>query len=220
MHHQTSAYHPSSNGLVERGVRSLKDVLRKVKGPITKDLLDQITFALNNHPSPYQGTPNMRFLGRAPRSNLPNSMKRHVDREDLVKNRLRKQQLLAERKGRQSRDEFKKGDRVVVRDPTNRRWCLEGTVVDERKGDDGTPTSFIIKFDNGKSTIRHKSHMRFAIEKNAGESKVHTKVSWAESVEFSDGETVSLESEEKTRPMTRARLKRKQDFRTRWEPHK
>ena len=117
LHHQTSAYHPASNGLVERGVRSLKDILKKVQGPITKSLIDEITFSLNNHPSAYEGTPNQRFLGRSPRSNLPNSMKKFVDREDLVRNRLMKQQRLAERYGRQSSDQFALQDRVVVRDP-------------------------------------------------------------------------------------------------------
>ena len=39
MHHFTSAYHPSNNGLVERDARSLKVIHKKVKGPLTKQLL-------------------------------------------------------------------------------------------------------------------------------------------------------------------------------------
>ena len=84
---------------MERGVRSLKDVLKKVNGPINKELLDTITFRLNNHISPGQGSASMRFLGRAPRLKLPNSLIKAVDRDNLVKNRMQKQIKLAERKG-------------------------------------------------------------------------------------------------------------------------
>ena len=97
--------------MVERGVRSLKDVLKKVSGPINKELLDTITFKLNNHVSPGQDSASMRFLGRAPRSKLPNSQIKTVDRDDLGKNRMQKQIKLAERKGRESRDHFKEGEK-------------------------------------------------------------------------------------------------------------
>ena len=115
LHHFTSSYRSSSAGLVERGVRSLKDVLKKVSGPITKELLDTITFKLNQHISSGQGSASMRFLGRAPRSDLPNSQKRSVDRDDLVKSCMEKQIKLAEKKGRQSRDVFKNGNKVLLR---------------------------------------------------------------------------------------------------------
>ena len=56
IHHQTSAYWSSSAGLVERGVRSLKDVLKKVNGPINKELLDTIKL-LNPEPIPQSNQP-------------------------------------------------------------------------------------------------------------------------------------------------------------------
>ena len=37
MHHITSAYHSSAAGLVEKGIRSLKDILKKVNGPVKKE---------------------------------------------------------------------------------------------------------------------------------------------------------------------------------------
>ena len=101
-------------------------------------------------------------------------MKKFVDREDLVRNRLAKQQRLAERYGRQSRDQFALIDRVVVHDPGTRRWAMEGTVIEERKAEDGTAVSFVIKFDNGRTTIRHKSHMLFTIKKNEESEKVRS----------------------------------------------
>ena len=98
---------------MEQGVHSLKDILKKVNGPINKELLDTIIFRLNNHISPGQGSASMRFLGRAPRSKLPNSQFKNVNRDDLVKTRMQKQIKLAERKGRQSKDQFKEGDKIV-----------------------------------------------------------------------------------------------------------
>ena len=106
----------------------------------------------------------MRFLGRAPRSNLPNSQKRSVDRDDLVKTRMEKQIKLAEKKGRQSRDEFKNGDKVLLRCPKTKCWVQEGLVVQERNSDNGFPVSFVIELDTGHRTIRHKSHMRHCVK--------------------------------------------------------
>ena len=77
----------------------------------------------------------MRFLGRAPQSKLPNSLIKTLDRADLVKTRMQKQIKLAERKGRQSRDQFKEGDKVLLRDPKTKSWVTEGLIVGERKSD-------------------------------------------------------------------------------------
>ena len=51
LHHFTSSYRSQSAGVVERGVCSLKDVLKKISGPITKELLDTVTFKINQHVS-------------------------------------------------------------------------------------------------------------------------------------------------------------------------
>ena len=90
-----------------------------------------------------------------------------------------------------------------------------GTVIEERKAEDGTAVSFVIKFNNGRTTIRHKSHMRFAIKKNEESEKVRS-LSWSETVNFSDGETGSLDRERKVRPVTYSKLKREKEFKTRW----
>ena len=57
LHHFTSSYRCQSAGLVERGVRSLKDVLKKISGPITMELFDTVTFKLNQHVSPGKALP-------------------------------------------------------------------------------------------------------------------------------------------------------------------
>ena len=88
LHDYMSSHHPSSNGLIEHRVRSLKDVLKKVQGPMTKAMINDLTFKLSNHMSYAKGSPPMLFLGRSFQSRLPNSMKRSVNRNDLVKQRM------------------------------------------------------------------------------------------------------------------------------------
>ena len=65
--HDTSSFRPSSNGAIERGVRSLKDVLGNIEGHITKELIEELAFAINNHVTIGQGTASMRVLGRSQR---------------------------------------------------------------------------------------------------------------------------------------------------------
>ena len=82
-----------------------------------------------------------------------------MDRDDLVKSRMEKQIKLAEKKGRQSRDVFKKGDKVLLRCPKTKRWVQEGLVVQERNNDNDVAVSFVVELDSGHKTVRHKSHM-------------------------------------------------------------
>ena len=91
-HYVTPAHHPSSNGLVERGVRSLKDVYGKQSKPMTKGMLKRICFEVNNHPQrDGSGTANEKFLRRGPRTMLPNSIKRELRHRDLVQRRQDRQ---------------------------------------------------------------------------------------------------------------------------------
>ena len=45
-----------------------------------------------------------------------------VNRDDRVKIRMQKQIKIAEKKGRQSKDELREGNSIVVRDPITKRW--------------------------------------------------------------------------------------------------
>ena len=158
----------------------------------------------------------MRFLGRAPRSDLPNSQKRSVDRDDLVKSRMEKQIKLAEKKGRQSRNVFKNGDKVLLRCPKTKRWVQEGLVVQEKNSDNGVPVSFVVELDSGHRTIRHKSHMRHSIK---SEEKISEKqVRFGPRVEYSDGSHTQAESthDKPDRPMTRLRAALREKHRTVW----
>ena len=57
-HHYSSAYRPSSNGLAECGVRSIKEVLDKVK-VLTEKKLKEIIFEINCHSQGEEGSKNV-----------------------------------------------------------------------------------------------------------------------------------------------------------------
>ena len=141
-------------------------------------------------------------------------MKRKVDRDDVVKNRMIKQQKIADKLGRQSRDEFKCGDKVVVQDPATRRWTQEGEIGEERISDDGKPVSFLVKFNTNKTGLRHKCHIRHAVKKKEVE-RVQT-LKFSDKITFSDGCMGSPSDKKPVRPSTRLKLKRDSKFKTRW----
>ena len=95
------------------------------------------------------GTAAERFFGRAPRSLLPNSLKRFVDHHKLITNRRDKQTEIALKKGRSCPNSFEIGDRCVVQDVLSKRWNIQGTIREKRASEDGSYRSFIVEKDDG-----------------------------------------------------------------------
>ena len=136
-HNNSSAYNPSSNGLAERGVRQLKDVLKKVRKP-SGEKLRELIFDINNHIQPDCGSASERFFRRGPRTVLPNSINREIEHRSLIRARHQKQEKIAKDKGRTSKDSFKEGDNVVLQNPKTKRWTEYGKVSLKRTADDGS----------------------------------------------------------------------------------
>ena len=114
-HRVTSTYRPSSNGLAERGVWSIKGVLAKTHS-LTKKKLQKMCFDINNHTAQdWSGTPNSRFLRRAPHTALPNSMEKDIKHQDLLRIRNGKQKKPALQKGSTSKEIYVVGDVVWVK---------------------------------------------------------------------------------------------------------
>ena len=87
-HTPSSPYSPSSNGLSERGVRQIKDVLQR-NGSMSDEKLRESVFLINNHVQEHAGSAAERFYRRRPRSVLPNSIRREVHYRDLIRDRHR-----------------------------------------------------------------------------------------------------------------------------------
>ena len=161
-HIKTSPYNSKSNGGCERAVRSIKENLRKegVK-KMTQDILDKLTFNINNHPQAGDvGTAAERFFGRAPKSLLPNSLKRFVDHHKLIINRRDKQTQIALKKGRSTPNDYEVGDRCVVQDVISKRWNILGTIKEKRASEDGTFRSFIVEKDDGTEILRNSKFLK------------------------------------------------------------
>ena len=158
-HVNSSAYNATSNGLAERGVRQIKDVLKKVKKP-SKEKLRELVFDINNHVQDNCGSASERFFKRGPRTILPNSINRQIEHQDLIKARHQKQERIAKQKGRKSKDSFRVGDRVVLQNPLSKRWTDLGEVTLQRTADDGTHQSFEITLDSGPVRLRNKRFMK------------------------------------------------------------
>ena len=74
-HIYTYLSHSKSNSGVDQAIRSVKHYLtRDSIKKVTQELVDRITFSINNHAQDNSRTPTKRFFGRAPRTYIPNSV--------------------------------------------------------------------------------------------------------------------------------------------------
>ena len=131
-------YNSKYNGGCERGIRSLKDCLKRDKiKKVTQQVLDELTYNIYSHPQDESvGSAAERFFGRSPRSCLPNSLNRFVDHCKLIESRKAKQIELAEKKGRSVPNNFLPGDRIVIQDNFTKRWDLHGMISEARISED------------------------------------------------------------------------------------
>ena len=66
----------------------------------------------------------------------------------------------AKKKGRSSSDTFEVGDEIRIQDSSTKKWNKIGTIKEKREADDNQEVSFVIELQNGRETIRHRSHIR------------------------------------------------------------
>ena len=75
----SSAYHLQSQGLIERSVRTLKEILEKKKNKnMSQTPLNEHLYAINCLEDGERGSPMSRFMGRATRTMIPNSLRRAI----------------------------------------------------------------------------------------------------------------------------------------------
>ena len=76
-----SEYHPQSQGLVERSIRTLKDILNKNKN-LSQLQLNAHMYAINCNEDGEKGSAMSRFMGRATRTAIQNSWQRTIEAAD------------------------------------------------------------------------------------------------------------------------------------------
>ena len=90
-HTHTSLYNSEANDGCERAIRSVKHCLtRDGVRKMTQEVLDIITFGINNQAQDDAGSAAERFFGRAPRTFLPSSLERYVVHQQLIERRKQK----------------------------------------------------------------------------------------------------------------------------------
>ena len=160
-HKPSSAYHPQSNSLAERGVQSAKNCLGKSSTRLTRQHLDEITFAINDTASSEgTGSANDRFFGRSIRSKLPNSISPEIKSSELISRRIQKHDDRIKNKNKTNKILYEIGQRVRLQNVSTRDWDLKGTIDLLRTTDDGRVVSYDVLTDKGHMTTRHRRYLR------------------------------------------------------------
>ena len=151
-HIKSAPYHPSTNGLAERAIQTLKESLKKSKTGSLETRISRFLFKYSTTPHTTPGiSPAELLMGRQLRSHL-SLLHPDFTIQDRVLNKQQSQK--DHHDSHANRRHFTIGDTVFVRDfPTGNKW-LPGTVT-QSKG----PLSFLIKLADGRVFRRHIDHI-------------------------------------------------------------
>ena len=154
----SSAYNSQSMGLVERSVRTIKEILKK-NGHLSQLMLDEQVFAINAKEDGITGSNNSRFYGRGVRSGLPNSLDRFIDwKQEIEKRGELKERRYLKKERTVGKLTYEIGESVRLQDIKMKRWDMYGVVTGIPTADDGKILSYDIDID-GTTTTRHRNYM-------------------------------------------------------------
>lgn len=127
-HVTTSSYHPASNGLAERAVKTFKEGMKKLSKGSLETRLSRFLFKYRLTPQSTTGvSPAELMFGRPIRSQL-DLMQPSIQSNVLLR---QEQQKLGHDQRAKERD-FKPGDPVYVRNMAQGATWLRGTIVEVR----------------------------------------------------------------------------------------
>ena len=176
----SAPYHPSSSGLAERAVQTVKKGLRQMQGSESiQDKLSKFLFKYRNTPHITTGIPPCELL-------MNHKIRLRLDLlhpDTMVSKRVdhKKSQMATNPHAMRPTREFKIGDTVFAEDftPSSQRW-IEGTISDITG-----PLSYKIKLTDGTIISRHV----YSVKKRHGTMAVDT-----ETAEF-EGPTIESETQ-------------------------
>ncbi len=151
-HIQTAPKHPSSNGLAERAVQTVKHGIRKIRGGDLEARLQKFLLQYRVTPQASTGkSPSELLYKRQLRTKLD------MIRPNLAKKVKRQQKQMKDQADRGTRPRtLKTGDNVLVKNfgagPTWLRGHVQGVI---------SSSLFEIQLDDGRSVRRHIDHMRY-----------------------------------------------------------
>ena len=156
IHHITSApYHPSSNGLAERAVQTVKQGLKKLREGSVKDRVARFLFAYRNTPQSTTGnSPAELLFGRKLNTRFDQL------KPDVFTTVQRNQQRQKfNHDNHSSQRSIKKGDLVYTRNYSAGQMWLPGKIVKQTG-----PVSFLVKLEEGRVWRRHINQIRKRFE--------------------------------------------------------
>merc|ERR1712055_925725 len=157
----SSAYHPQSNSMAERGVQAVKSGLRKSCSRLTTLHLNELVFAINTAASSDgTGSAADRFFGRSIRGRLPNSVDPGIKSEELIQKRIQTHDGRIKEKNKKNKILYRVGQRVRLQNVGTKDWDLKGTVERLRYTDDGRVVSYYIMTDTNNMTTRHRKYLK------------------------------------------------------------
>ena len=157
----SSLYHSSSNGLAEKAVQDVKNVIKRQTDRYNLDIL--VAEHNNIARTGMDKSPADLFFNRVVRSSVPGSGRRILDFTRAQEKRLDEQRNIQKElgRGRLSLDVFREGDRVRLQDVKTKKWNTKGTVVSEFYHDSAqTPSSYFVDSDEGGTFLRNGKFIR------------------------------------------------------------
>ena len=150
-HIKVAPYHPASNGLAERAVRSFKEGYEKMEHGSVRTKLSRFLLSYRTTPHSTTGIPPAELL-------MKRKLRTQLDRlvtsvADRVRNK-QSQQKVAHDYHAQER-EIQEGQAVYAKDFRYKKTWIPGTVV-EKTG----PVSVRVQLDDGTVIRRHQDHVR------------------------------------------------------------
>ena len=155
----SSCYNSESQGLIERKVQVLKNLLKKSGSSLSQLQLDELIFEVNaREEQGNKGSALTRFMGRGLRTKLPNSVDRSVNFKDLIKKRKDEREKRVKKGGRTEEKKliFNIGEVVRLQCPKSKAWDSRGEIKALRYSETGKIVSYDILLPNGKVTSRHR----------------------------------------------------------------
>lgn len=147
-HSTSSPFYPQSNGLAERGVGIVKQMLKKA----TEETSDPYLALLNYRATPLKGgmSPAELSMGRKLRTRLPDAR----ELQDMMESK--NDTPVAYNAHSKELPMLKEGDVVRIRDNVRGMWAQKAQVSEKHQN----PRSYLVKTENGKLLRRNCRDLR------------------------------------------------------------
>ena len=136
-HETSSCYNPELNGLSERSVGVIKQMLKKT-GPVKGRELEKLMFSLNAMSRESgAGAPLDHFLQRNVRSQLPNAANKMISFRKEIERRKAEQEKWIRKPRRGSCTAYQVGYQVWVQNQHTGQWSIKGSMAEVVEHDGG-----------------------------------------------------------------------------------